>query len=352
MRVCIFGAGAIGGYLAVGLAKLEGVELSLVARGNHLAAIRRNGLKLVSGNCEEVVPVRATDNPTELGAQDYVIICLKAHQAWESAGQIAPLLDANTAVVTGQNGVPWWYTHGLGGPHDGRKLNSVDPDGRQWDLIGPERAIGCVVYPATEISEPGVIRHIYGNKFSLGEPDGSTSPRARALSQALEQAGFDAPVLPDIRSEIWLKLWGNLCFNPISTLTRATLDVVTTEPALRELCVRMMMEAQEVAHAYGATFRVDVDRRIRGASRVGAHRTSMLQDFESGRALEIDALLAAVQEMAHIAGLKTPFMDAVLGLTQQLGRSHGLYPVFQKPGAGAGRVSANPEGRHDAHRVS
>ena len=338
MRICIFGAGAIGGYLAAGLAKVPGVELSLVARGNHLAAIKRDGLKLLSGESEEVLAVNATDDPRSLGMQDYVIICLKAHQAWEAAGQLAPLLGADTAVVTGQNGVPWWYTYRLGGPYEGIRLEAVDPENRQWDVLGPQRAIGCVVYPATEIAAPGVIRHVYGNKFSLGEPDGSSSLRSRSLSQVLEEAGFDAPVLPDIRSEIWLKLWGNLCFNPISTLTRATLDVVTTEPALRELCVRMMTESETVAHAFGASFRVDIDRRIRGASRVGAHRTSMLQDFESGRALEIDALLAAVQEMARIAGVATPFVDAVLGLTQQLGRSHHLYPVFQRPTAGASRT--------------
>lgn len=352
MRVCIFGAGAIGGYLAAGLAKVPGVHLSLVARGVHLAAIKRDGLKLVSGDRTEVVTVTATDDPRTLGVQDYVIICLKAHQAWECAEQLVPLLDANTAVVTGQNGVPWWYTYRLGGPYKNIKLAAVDPEGRQWDVLGPARVIGCVVYPATEIAEPGVIRHVYGNKFSLGEPDGSASQRSRALAQALEAAGFDAPVLSDIRSEIWLKLWGNLCFNPISTLTRATLDVVTTEPALRELCVRMMSEAETVARAFGATFRVDIERRIRGASRVGAHRTSMLQDFENGRALEIDALLAAVQEMARIAGFETPFIDAVLGLTQQFGRSHKLYPAFQTSSIDVGRAGVDAVRSRDAHRVS
>lgn len=328
MRVCIFGAGAIGGYLAAGLARVPDVELSLVARGAHLAAIRSRGLTLLKGEESNVVRVRATSDPGELGEQDYVIICLKAHQAWESAEKLAPLLGVKTAVVTGQNGVPWWYAHNLGGPYDGIRIESVDPGAHQWTSIGPQRAIGCVVYPATEIAEPGVIRHVYGTKFSLGEPDGSNSPRITELARVLDAAGFEAPVLDDIRSEIWLKLWGNLSFNPISTLTRATLDVVTTEPALRMLCLRMMTEAEIVAKAYGAGFRVDVDRRIRGASRVGAHRTSMLQDFDAGRALELDALLTAVQEMARTARIETPFMDAVLGLTQQLGRSTGLYPVF------------------------
>jgi 2-dehydropantoate 2-reductase len=352
MRVCIFGAGAIGGYLASGLSKVPGVELSLVARGAHLAAIKRNGLKLAFSGTEEVFAVTATDDPRTLGPQDYVIICLKAHQAWEAAEQLAPLLDATTAVVTGQNGVPWWYTYRLAGPYQGMQLESVDPGARQWNAIGPARAIGCVVYPATEIVEPGVVRHVYGKKFGLGEPDGSSSSRSTALSQALAEAGFEAPVLADIRSEIWLKLWGNLCFNPISTLTRATLYVVTTEPALRELCVRMMTEAEKVGRAYGASFRVDVDRRIRGASRVGAHRTSMLQDFESGRALEIDALVAAVREMARIADLETPFIDSVLGLTQQLGKSHKLYPVFQKLVAAVNKEGCGSERAYHAHRVS
>lgn len=331
MKICIYGAGAIGGYLAAGLAAVDGVELSLVARGAHLKAIQERGLKLEIDGEERVCRPRATNNPAELGPQDYVIVCLKAHQAWEVAEQLSPLLGETTAVVTGQNGVPWWYTYGLDKRFETLRLKSVDPDNRQWNTIGPQRAIGCVVYPATEIVAPGVVRHTYGDRFSLGEPDGSDSERCRRLAEAFKAAGFDAPVLPDIRNELWLKLWGNLCFNPISALTRATLDIVTTQADLRALCVHMMTEAQEVATTFGVSFRVDLEKRIRGASRVGAHRTSMLQDLEGGRPLELDALLTAVQEMARFARVETPYIDVVLALTQQLGRTLRLYPAFPAP---------------------
>jgi len=338
MRICIYGAGAIGGYLAVGLSQVEGVELSVVARGPHLAAIRANGLRLVKDGQETVGRMAATSDPSELGPQDVVINALKAHQAWESAEHMAPLLGRDTAVVTCQNGVPWWYFHGIGGPYEGRQLQSVDPDGRQWRIIGPERAIGCVVYPASEITEPGVIRHVYGDKFALGEPTGASLRRTERLSQCLEAGGFKAPVLDNIRDEIWLKLWGNLCFNPLSALTRATLDVVATDPATRATARAMMLEAQEIAHRLGASFRVDVDRRIDGAAKVGAHRTSMLQDLEARRAMEIDALVTAVREMGEIVGAETPTIDLVLGLVQQLGRSQGLYagaPSAPRRGAAA-----------------
>jgi 2-dehydropantoate 2-reductase len=334
MKICIYGAGAIGGYLAVGLSQVDGVELSLVARGAHLAAIKDRGLKLLIDGEERICKPRATNNPAELGPQDYVIVSLKAHQAWEAAEQMVPLLGEATAVVTGQNGVPWWYTYGLDRRFEDVRLQSVDPGSRQWTAIGPQRAIGCAVYPATEIESPGVVRHTYGDKFSLGEPDGSISERCRRLSEVLQAAGFDAPVLPDIRNELWLKLWGNLCFNPISALTRATLDVVTTQTDLRALCVHMMTEAKAVATTFGVSFRVDLDKRIRGASRVGAHRTSMLQDLEGGRPLEVDALLTSVQELGRIAGILTPYIDVVLGLTQQLGRSLKIYPVFPDTAAG------------------
>jgi 2-dehydropantoate 2-reductase len=328
VKICIYGAGAIGGYLAAGLAAVDDVELSLVARGAHLKAIQEHGLKLEIDGEERVCHPRATNNPADLGPQDYVIVCLKAHQAWEVAEQLSPLLGDNTAVVTGQNGVPWWYTYGLDKRFEMLRLQSVDPGNRQWKTIGPERAIGCVVYPATEIVSPGVVRHTYGDRFSLGEPDGSDTERCRRLSDVLKAAGFDAPVLPDIRNELWLKLWGNLCFNPISALTRATLDIVTTQADLRALCVHMMTEAQEVATTFGVSFRVDLEKRIRGASRVGAHRTSMLQDLEGGRPLELDALLTSVQEMGRFARIETPYIDVILALTQQLGRTLRLYPAF------------------------
>ena len=328
MRICIFGAGAIGGYLAAGLARVPGVEVSAIARGAHLAAIRERGLALERDGERFTVDLRATDDPREVGPVDVVFNCLKAHQAWESAEALLPLLGPDTAVVTCQNGVPWWYFYGLPGPFEGRWLRSVDPQGRQWRLIGPGRAVGCSVYPATEIAEPGVIKVIYGDKFALGEPDGSRSARVLRIAEVLEQAGFRAPVLDDIRSELWLKLWGNLAFNPISALTRGTLDIVAGHPTTRETAKKMMLEAQAIAESLGATFRVDVERRINGAARVGKHRTSMLQDLEAGKPMEIDALVTVVQELGRMTGHPTPTIDAVLGLVQQLAMNLGLYPVF------------------------
>ena len=335
MRICIFGAGAIGGYLAADLARVPELDVTVIARGPHLAAIREHGLKLLVDGEERVAHPAATDDPREAGVQDYVILGLKAHQGWEVADRMAPMLGPDTAVVTCQNGVPWWYFHGLEGPYEGLRLASVDPGDRQWNAIGPERVIGCVVYPAGEIASPGVIKITFGNKFAIGEPSGAVSERCERLSQALESAGFKAPVLTDLRDEIWLKLWGNLCFNPISALTRATLDVVATDPGTRAVSRAMMEEAEEVAKRLGASFRVDIERRIDGAARVGAHRTSMLQDLERGRALEIDALLTAVLEMARIVDVETPISTAVLSLVQQLGRTQSLYPTFPQEPSGA-----------------
>ncbi len=328
MRICIFGAGAIGGYLGADLARVPELDVTVIARGPHLAAIREHGLKLLVDGEERIAHPAATDDPQEVGVQDYVILGLKAHQGWEVADRMAPMLGPDTAVVTCQNGVPWWYFHGLEGPYEGLRLASVDPGDRQWNAIGPERVIGCVVYPAGEIASPGVIKITYGNKFAIGEPSGAVSERCEHLSQALESAGFKAPILTNLRDEIWLKLWGNLCFNPISALTRATLDVVATDPGTRAVSRAMMEEAEKVANRLGASFRVDIERRIDGAARVGAHRTSMLQDLERGRALEIDAILTAVLEMARIVEVETPISTAVLSLVQQLGRTQSLYPTF------------------------
>ncbi|MEE8145400.1 MAG: 2-dehydropantoate 2-reductase [Kiloniellales bacterium] len=335
MRICIFGAGAIGGYLGADLARVPELDVTVIARGPHLAAIREHGLKLLVDGEERIAHPAATDDPQEVGVQDYVILGLKAHQGWEVADRMAPMLGPDTAVVTCQNGVPWWYFHGLEGPYEGLRLASVDPGDRQWNAIGPERVIGCVVYPAGEIASPGVIKITFGNKFAIGEPSGAVSERCERLSQALESAGFKAPILTDLRDEIWLKLWGNLCFNPISALTRATLDVVATDPGTRAVSRAMMEEAEEVAKRLGASFRVDIERRIDGAARVGAHRTSMLQDLERGRPLEIDALLTAVLEMARIVDVETPISTAVLSLVQQLGRTQSLYPTFPEEPSGA-----------------
>jgi len=325
MKICIFGAGAIGGYMGVKLAQ-AGADVSLVARGPHLAAMKEKGLTLLEEGQDPVtVPVTASDNPADLGAQDYVIVTLKAHSVPPVVERMQPLIGANTTIVSGVNGVPWWYFHKIGGPLEGTRLESVDPGNAQWDGFGPDKVLGCVVYPAAEVSEPGTIRHIEGNRFSLGEPDGSKSERALALSKALSAAGLKAPVRPKLRDEIWVKLWGNLSFNPISALTHATLDVLCTDPDTRALARAMMVEAQQIAEALGVKFPIDVDRRIDGGAAVGAHRTSMLQDLDAGRPMEIDALVGSVQELGRVTAVPTPAIDAVLALVSLRAKVAGLY---------------------------
>ena len=325
MKICIFGAGAIGGYMASRLAQ-AGADVSIVARGPHLAAIRENGLTLIEEGAEPVtVQVRASDSAADLGPQDYVIVTLKAHSVPPVVDAMQPLFGPDTTIVSGVNGVPWWYFHKIGGPLEGTRLATVDPGNLQWDGFGPDRVLGCVVYPAAEVERPGVIRHVEGNRFSLGEPDGSKSDRATRLSQALQAAGLKAPVRPKLRDEIWVKLWGNLSFNPISALTHATLDVLCTDPGTRDVARRMMLEAQAIAENLGVTFPIDVERRIDGGAAVGAHRTSMLQDLMAGRPMEIDALVRSVQELGKITATATPTIDTVLALIALRGRVAGLY---------------------------
>jgi 2-dehydropantoate 2-reductase len=302
-----------------------GADVSLVARGAHLAAMRQNGLKLLIGGEERVVHPRCTDDPAELGEQDFVIICLKAHSITGVIERMQPLLGPRTRIVTAVNGIPYWYFYKHGGRLEGSTLESIDTGGRQWRELGPERAVGCVVYPATEIEAPGVIRHVYGNNFPLGEPSGEITPDIKSLSDLFAAAGMKAPVLDRIRDEIWLKLWGNVCFNPISALTHATLDVICTNPGTRALSKAIMLEAQAIAESLGVKFRVDVERRIEGARKVGAHKTSMLQDLERGRPVEIDPLITVVQEMGRMTGIATPALDAVLALVAQRTRVAGLY---------------------------
>ncbi len=322
MKIAIYGAGATGGYLGAKLA-LAGIDTTLVARGPHLAAMQANGVRLREAGAELVANPLCTDDPAQAGPQDFVIVTLKAHSAPLVVDAMQPLLGPETAVVTAQNGVPWWYFHGAGGEWEGRRLQSVDPGGRQWEGIGPERAIGCVVYVASEIGEPGVIRHLYGNRFSLGEPTGRKTARVKELSGAFREAGLRAPVRR-IREEIWVKLLGNVCFNPISALTLATLDRVATEPGTRSVARAMMEEARAIGEALGVRFRIDTERRIDGAAAVGAHRTSMLQDLERGRAMEIDALVTAVQELGRLVAVPTPTIDVVLALVQQRAAVAGL----------------------------
>ncbi len=337
MKICIYGAGAIGGYLGV-LLKQGGADVSLIARGAHLEAIKKDGLKLLIDGGEKIARMPATANPAELGPQDYVIIALKSHQAWEAAEAIKPLLGPHTAVVTAQNGIPWWYFHGFEGQYANLQLQSVDPEGRQWNIIGPERAIGCTVYPATEIVAPGIVKHIYGDRFGLGEPSRKETERVRNLAEAFTAGGLKAKINPEIRNDIWLKLWGNLCFNPISALTHATLDVVATDPGTRMVSRKMMEEAEKIARRIGVHFRVNIERRIDGAAAVGAHRTSMLQDLDKKRPLELDALLTVVQELGRLVNVDTPIIDAVLALTQQMGRVAGVYPTFPEP-----KIDEDPE---------
>jgi 2-dehydropantoate 2-reductase len=325
MKLCVYGAGAIGGYMGAKLAK-GGAEVGLVARGPHLAAMRERGLTLIEEGRRETVSVTAVEDPAELGVQDYVVITLKAHSVPGVVDRMQPLLGPETAVVFGVNGVPWWYFYNLAGPYENHRLQSVDPGNVQWEGIGPERAVGCVVYPAAEVPEPGVVSHLEGNRFSLGEPSGEKTERIERLSKALTAVGLKAPVRPKIRDEIWVKLWGNLSFNPISALTGATLDVICTDPGTRSVARAMMVEAQEIAERLGAKFPIDVDRRIAGGAAVGAHKTSMLQDLERGRPMEIDALVTAVQEMGRLVGVATPAIDQVLALVMQRARVAGCYP--------------------------
>jgi 2-dehydropantoate 2-reductase len=324
MRICIYGAGAIGAWLGVQLS-LAGKDVTLVARGPHLQAMQKNGVKLLIGNEERIAHPRCIEDPAEAGPQDYVIITLKAHSLPGIGNKIQPLLGPETAVVTGVNGIPWWYFYKLKGPYENHKLESVDPGGAFWDAVGPERAIGFVVYPAAEIAEPGVIRHIEGDRFTMGEPDGQSSARTTLLCEALKDAGFKSRVRDNIRDDIWVKLWGNLCFNPISALTHATLDMVAGEVGTGHVCRLMMLEAQEIGEKLGASFRVDVDRRLAGGAAVGAHKTSMLQDLELGRPMEIDALVTVVQELGKLVGVSTPTIDVVLALIQQRARVAGTY---------------------------
>ena len=325
MKICVYGAGAIGGYLAVELA-LSGQQVCVVARGAHLKAIQENGLKLVIGGREKLARIAAAEDPGAFGVQDVVICALKAHQAYDSAAAFAPLLGPQTSVLTAMNGIPWWYFYAAGGRFEGHHLDSVDPHGRQWDAIGPDRAIGCVVEPACEVTAPGVVVHHDLNRLIIGEPDGTRSSRVLDLARALTGAGFDAPVRDNIRYNIWLKLWGNVCFNPISVLTGATLDRMIGEPGLLALCKSMMLEAKAVNEALGVQIPADMmQRRLAVAGTLVGHKMSMLQDLERGRRLEIDALVTAVHELGRLTGVPTPMVDAVLALVQERGRAAGLY---------------------------
>ncbi len=321
MKICVIGAGAIGGLLGVRLAE-AGEQVTLIARGPHLAAIQRDGLRLVGEDGREsVAKVAATQRIADAGQQDLVILGMKAHQVAAIVPDLPPLYASDTMVMTAQNGIPWWYFMKQQAAYAGSRLQSVDPGGVIADNLPADRVIGSVVYPAAEIIAPGVIRHIEGNRFSIAEIDDSDTPRIRKVSEVLRSAGFKAPVVSDIRAEIWTKLWGNLSFNPLSALTHATLVDICRFPLSRDLAAKMMQEAQAVGEKLGIRFRVSLEKRIAGAEAVGAHKTSMLQDVEAGRAIEIDALVGSVVELGRITGTPTPHIDAVYACASLLGRS-------------------------------
>jgi 2-dehydropantoate 2-reductase len=322
MKIAIVGAGAIGGYAGVKLA-LAGERVTFMARGANLDAIRNRGVRLILSDNTELVArdVQATADYAAAGPQDMVILAVKAHQVDAVANDVPRLFGRETMVVTMQNGIPYWYFHKHGGPFEGRCVEAVDPSGSCVRQIPPERVIGCVVYPASELVAPGVIRHVEGDRFPVGELDGSASKRVHAVSECFARGGFKAPVLDNIRAEIWLKLWGNLTFNPISALTRATLRDICQYPPTRNLAAAMMTEAQTVANKLGITFRLPIERRIAGAERVGTHKTSMLHDLEAGRVMETDALLGAVLELARLTETEVPAIEAVYALAKLLGKS-------------------------------
>ena len=326
MKIAIFGAGAIGGLLGAKLAA-AGADVTFIARGPHLAAMQANGVTLHSGGQTTVVHPRCTASAAEAGIQDYVFVTLKAHSLPAAAPEIAKMLGPRSALVTGVNGIPYWYFYGLEGLWRDLRVQSVDPGGVLWNTLPPAQAIGCVVYPAAEVIAPGIIEHSYGDRFSLGEPDGSRNERIEALSKLLISAGLKAPVRPRIRDEIWVKLWGNLCFNPISALTGSTLDRITSRPDLRALCRAMMTEAQTVAESLGTKFAVSLEKRIDGAADVGVHKTSMLQDLERGRPMEIDALLGAVVELGEVTNHDMPTCRSILALVRERARLAGCYPA-------------------------
>jgi 2-dehydropantoate 2-reductase len=321
VKIAIIGVGAIGGYIGATLAH-AGEEVTFIARGATLEALRTRGIRLVmaDGSEQAVRHVHATADYAEAGPQDLVILAMKAHQVEAVVSDVPKLFGPDTVVIPMQNGIPYWYFHQHGGAWAGTEIKSVDPSGLLYRNIPCERVIGCVVYPATEVLAPGVIKHVEGNRFPVGEPDGTSSERVKRVSECFIKSGLQAPVLDNIRAEIWLKLWGNLTFNPISALSRATLAGICQFPLSRTLAYDMMNEAQAIAGKLGITFRVPIEKRIAGAERVGHHKTSMLQDVEAARTLEIDALLGSVLELARLTETPTPHLDTVYALTKLLAK--------------------------------
>jgi 2-dehydropantoate 2-reductase len=323
MRTAVLGAGAIGAYVGAALAR-GGTEVHLVARGEHLEALRRDGVRVRSPRGDFEAHPPATDDPAEIGPVDYVFLGLKANSYASAGPLLEPLLHDDTAVVAGQNGIPWWYFHGIDGEYAGHRIESVDPDGAVSGVIPPERAIGCVVYAGTELEAPGVVRHLEGTRFTIGEPDGSISPRCREFSEAMIAGGLKCPIEERVRDEIWVKLMGNVSFNPLSVLTRSTLAGMCRHPPTRTLVAAMMEETLEIAHAVGAQPSVSIERRLTGAERVGEHKPSTLQDLEAGKPLELAALIDAVVELADLTGVDAPCLRAIAAASGLLAESLDL----------------------------
>jgi 2-dehydropantoate 2-reductase len=331
VKVAVVGAGAIGAYVGAALCR-GGADVHLIARGEHLEAMRRRGVTVRSPRGDFHAHPRATADPAEVGPADIVFLGLKAYSYAGAGPLLRPLIQPGTGVVAAQNGIPWWYFYGLSGPYEGRRVEAVDPDGAVSAVIPPGQAIGCVVYSSTEIESPGVIRHIEGTRFSIGEPDGTISQRCTAFSQAMAAGGLKCPVEADLRSDIWLKLMGNVAFNPISVLTGATMGEIAAHPGTRQLVLSMMHETAEIAARLGNLPKISVERRFEGAARVGDHKTSMLMDFEAGKPLETDTLLKAPVELARLAGVPAPSLEMVHALIDLLtGRVPARPPKAARP---------------------
>ena len=325
MKFCVFGAGAVGGFVG-GMVARSGAEVSLVARGPHLAALRAGGLEVMAGDERFTVGVPATDRPEELGPQDVVFLAVKAHGLAAAAAVIGPLIGPETMVVSAQNGIPFWYFHAHGGPFDNRALQTVDPGRKIASAIGCERVIGCVITSSNEVVRPGVIRNIGNRVFALGEPDGSSSERLAAVASAMEAAGLRAPTHTDIRNEVWVKIWGNVSFSPMATLAMARLGPLVEHEDLRQLAIAIMEEVQAVGEAFGVTFKQNIESRIDATFQVAGHKTSLLQDLERGRPMEVDGITGAIVELGRLADVPTPMVDLVYALLRSRAREAGLYP--------------------------
>jgi 2-dehydropantoate 2-reductase len=333
MKVCIYGAGAIGAWLGVHLAQ-AGCELSVVARGKTLTALQTQGMQCIeaaSADSRSIVQVKASDKPADLGPQDLVIIAVKAPAMLEVAQGIAPLLGPNTMVLTAMNGVPWWFFQGFGGALQGVRLNTIDPDGAIANAIPAQHVLGCVVHASCSLDAPGVVRHHFGQGLILGEPaltnGAAASPRVQALVELLQSAGYAASASAQIQKDVWFKLWGNMTVNPISAFTGATIDLIMEDDLVRNFASSIMLEAREIGQKIGIPIEQSPEDRHTLTRKLGAFKTSMLQDVQAGKAVKLDALVSVVRELGQLTHVATPYTDALLGLSRLHARVHGLYPA-------------------------